>query len=196
MPSARIAGVLSTWISCCSSSSTASASSSGARYAALGIIGRRGLHRAVHHERHHGRDSGPLLGRHPAGHGLLGLIIREGRSLRIPDIAGHPASYGFPPNHPPMTRCSASRCALKGRRRQPVPDRQGRRAPSSARTTSGWSRCSRCTPGSPSRTPGSTRQVQRLAVVDERERIGQDLHDGIIQSIYARRPVARGRRRS
>jgi signal transduction histidine kinase len=28
-------------------------------------------------------------------------------------------------------------------------------------------------------------QVQRLAVVEERERIGKDLHDGIIQSIYA-----------
>jgi signal transduction histidine kinase len=28
-------------------------------------------------------------------------------------------------------------------------------------------------------------QVQRLAVIDERERIGKDLHDGIIQSIYA-----------
>ncbi len=28
-------------------------------------------------------------------------------------------------------------------------------------------------------------EVQRLAVVEERERIGQDLHDGIIQSLYA-----------
>jgi two-component system sensor histidine kinase DevS len=28
-------------------------------------------------------------------------------------------------------------------------------------------------------------EVQRLAVVDERERIGKDLHDGVIQSIYA-----------
>jgi two-component system sensor histidine kinase DevS len=28
-------------------------------------------------------------------------------------------------------------------------------------------------------------QVQRLAVIEERERIGKDLHDGIIQSIYA-----------
>ena len=28
-------------------------------------------------------------------------------------------------------------------------------------------------------------QVQRLAIVDERERISQDLHDGIIQNIYA-----------
>ena len=28
-------------------------------------------------------------------------------------------------------------------------------------------------------------QVQRLAVVDERVRIGKDLHDGIIQGLYA-----------
>ena len=27
-------------------------------------------------------------------------------------------------------------------------------------------------------------EVQRLAVVEERERIGQDLHDGIIQGLY------------
>src|SRR6185295_17770725 len=42
---------------------------------------------------------GPL----PRGRGLLGLIIREGRSYRIPSIADHPDSSGFPPNHPPMT---------------------------------------------------------------------------------------------
>jgi signal transduction histidine kinase len=30
-----------------------------------------------------------------------------------------------------------------------------------------------------------TRQVRRVAVLEERERIGMDLHDGIIQSIYA-----------
>ena len=42
------------------------------------------------------------IGRPPQGHGLLGLIIREGLSFRIPDIAAHPDSSGFPPNHPPM----------------------------------------------------------------------------------------------
>ena len=33
--------------------------------------------------------------------------------------------------------------------------------------------------------PACTSRCQRLAVVEERERIGKDLHDGIIQSIYA-----------
>jgi PAS domain S-box-containing protein len=42
------------------------------------------------------------LGQLPAGHGLLGVLIRQGIPLRIPKIANHPDSYGFPPNHPPM----------------------------------------------------------------------------------------------
>ena len=41
---------------------------------------------------------GPL----PQGHGLLGVLIKEGKPLRIPDIARDPNSHGFPPNHPPM----------------------------------------------------------------------------------------------
>jgi signal transduction histidine kinase len=42
------------------------------------------------------------IGDPPHGHGVLGLLIREGRSRRLPDLSGHPDSYGFPPNHPPM----------------------------------------------------------------------------------------------
>ena len=42
------------------------------------------------------------IGDLPVGHGLLGLIIDRPEPLRLHDIAEHPASYGFPPNHPPM----------------------------------------------------------------------------------------------
>jgi two-component system, NarL family, sensor histidine kinase DevS len=42
------------------------------------------------------------LGSLPRGHGLLGVLIRQGIPLRIPSISSHPDSYGFPPNHPPM----------------------------------------------------------------------------------------------
>src|ERR1700674_1768661 len=47
-------------------------------------------------------DERHAIGDLPHGRGLLGLIIRENRSYRIPNIASHPGSYGFPPNHPPM----------------------------------------------------------------------------------------------
>jgi signal transduction histidine kinase len=42
------------------------------------------------------------IGSPPIGRGILGLLIREERPIRLPDLAQHPASVGFPPNHPPM----------------------------------------------------------------------------------------------
>ena len=38
----------------------------------------------------------------PEGRGLLGLLIRDSRPLRLADIAAHPESSGFPAGHPPM----------------------------------------------------------------------------------------------
>jgi signal transduction histidine kinase len=38
----------------------------------------------------------------PEGRGLLGLLIRDPRPLRLADIAAHPESSGFPAGHPPM----------------------------------------------------------------------------------------------
>ncbi|MFB4294634.1 GAF domain-containing sensor histidine kinase [Nonomuraea sp. ATR24] len=38
----------------------------------------------------------------PHGLGLLGLLIKDARPLRMGKISDHPESYGFPPGHPPM----------------------------------------------------------------------------------------------
>jgi signal transduction histidine kinase len=40
----------------------------------------------------------------PHGLGILGLLIKDPRPLRLADLSAHPESYGFPPNHPPMRR--------------------------------------------------------------------------------------------
>jgi signal transduction histidine kinase len=42
------------------------------------------------------------IGDPPLGRGVLGLLIDDARPLRLADLAEHPASTGFPPNHPPM----------------------------------------------------------------------------------------------
>jgi GAF domain-containing protein len=74
----------------------------GARYAALGVSDEHGRIQEfitsglTPQER---AAIGPL----PRGHGLLGVLIREGRPVRIPVIGQDPRSSGFPPNHPPMT---------------------------------------------------------------------------------------------
>ncbi len=43
-----------------------------------------------------------LIGALPSGHGVLGELIRHPEPLRLARISDHPASYGFPANHPPM----------------------------------------------------------------------------------------------
>jgi len=74
----------------------------GARYAALGVADSNGriLEFITSGLTPQARAAiGPL----PRGHGLLGVLIREGQPVRIPVIASDPRSSGFPPNHPPMT---------------------------------------------------------------------------------------------
>jgi signal transduction histidine kinase len=72
-----------------------------APFAALGVLGEDGLHRAFVHT---GMDDDLVrkIGDLPRGHGVLGHITRVGRAVRVADIADHPASVGFPPGHPPM----------------------------------------------------------------------------------------------
>ena len=74
----------------------------GARYAAVGVLGPDGrlLERFVTY----GIDGATRarIGPPPRGHGILGLVIREARPIRLPDLARHPDSYGFPPHHPEM----------------------------------------------------------------------------------------------
>src|ERR1700733_14127094 len=74
----------------------------GARYAALGVLGRDGgLGQFVHA----GMDEELVarVGDLPRGRGILGLLISAPVPIRLADLAAHPASTGFPPEHPPMT---------------------------------------------------------------------------------------------
>jgi signal transduction histidine kinase len=74
----------------------------GARYSALGVIDRAGsgLERFVTH----GMDDAEreAIGEQPHGRGILGVLIRDARPLRLDDITDDPRSVGLPPNHPPM----------------------------------------------------------------------------------------------
>ena len=73
----------------------------GARYAAVGIVGGEGgLTRFVHSGVD--RETADRIGDLPTGKGVLGVIIEEGRPLRLSEISDHPRSVGFPPHHPEM----------------------------------------------------------------------------------------------
>ncbi|MGV9992197.1 GAF domain-containing protein, partial [Streptomyces sp. NPDC003374] len=73
-----------------------------AEYAALGVIGPDGKRLSAFHTVGIDEDEITRIGHYPEGHGILGELIRHPEPLRLPKLSEHPASYGFPPNHPPM----------------------------------------------------------------------------------------------
>ncbi len=73
-----------------------------AQYGALGVIGAdrqlvEFVTTGIDEEQHR------LIGELPHGRGILGLLIELPEAIRLPDLAAHPQSAGFPPNHPPMS---------------------------------------------------------------------------------------------
>lgn len=72
-----------------------------ARYGALGVVGSDGrlldfITTGITPEER--QAIGPL----PVGKGILGVLIKDAKPLRLPRISKDPRHVGFPPNHPPM----------------------------------------------------------------------------------------------
>jgi signal transduction histidine kinase len=164
----------------------------GARYGALGVLTPDGREIAEFITVGIAPEERAALGDPPRGHGLLGALIREARPLRIPEISADPRSVGFPPHHPPMTSLLGAPIAGRGRVFGNIylTDKQGTDAfdeedervllvlaaqaavaVENARLTEESER--------------KGREVQRLQVVEERERIGKELHDGVIHTLFA-----------
>ena len=74
----------------------------GSRYAALGVIDPtgQGLERFLTFGVD--EETQRTIGDPPRGRGILGVLIREAKPLRLHDLGQDPRSVGFPPGHPPM----------------------------------------------------------------------------------------------
>ena len=154
----------------------------GARFGALGVIGDSG-HLSEFHHRGIDSQTAAKIGHLPVGKGLLGTIIRTGQPLCIDEITDHPDSVGFPPHHPPMG-------SFLG-----VPITAGDQIFGNLYLTEkpgGFTEHDESLTMSLAVLAGSavytTRlndRLNELAVLDERERIARDIHDSIIQDLFA-----------
>jgi len=155
----------------------------GAPYAALGVIGKgQRLARFIHS----GLDDETVerIGPLPTGRGVLGVLVRDPRqALRLDDVSQHPASSGFPPNHPHMG-------SFLG-----VPIRSGGSVYGNLYLThkpGGFNETDEHLVGVLAAQAGAAlasmrlmEQLSSFAVQEERERISRDLHDRSIQSLFA-----------
>jgi signal transduction histidine kinase len=155
-----------------------------ARYAALGIPDDHGsMERFITSGMsEHRREQ---IGQPPRGRGLLGVSLNHAATVRVDDIASDPRSIGFPPDHPDMHTFLSVPVKVEGRAignlyltdrldDAPFSDDDERLVESFARHA-----------GLAIHNARMHEELRQLAVLQERERIAQDLHDGSIQSLYA-----------
>ena len=155
-----------------------------AQYAALGIVDQdHGFERFI--TSGISRADRERIGPPPHGLGLLGVIALETRPVRVHHIATDSRRNGFPPHHPEMHSLLGVPIGAKGRSigRLYLTNKQpsGDFTEDDERLVEMFALHA----GIAIENARLHEQVQRLAIVEERERIGRDLHDGIIQSIYA-----------
>ncbi|MFZ2528849.1 MAG: GAF domain-containing protein [Rhodococcus sp. (in: high G+C Gram-positive bacteria)] len=85
-----------------------------ARYGALGVrAADGGLSEFVHEGINPSQRA--VMGHLPEGRGILGLLINDPRPVRLADLSTHPASIGFPPNHPPMKSFLGTPIMIRGK---------------------------------------------------------------------------------
>jgi signal transduction histidine kinase len=184
-----------------------------ARYAALGVLNVDGTEIEQFITAGIPNKMRASIGPFPRGHGLLGAIIEEGRSIRVDNIAADLRSTGDPGHHPHMHTFLGVPIVSKGRvfgNLYLTDKRLGEQGfTTEARRVHGGHRVKTEDKESGEVYPPFTqedeetlelfamqaaiaienallhRQSEALAIAKERERIAMDLHDGIIQSIYA-----------
>ena len=125
------------------------------------------------------------IGALPEGRGLLGAVIKSGETLRVENIASHPQSSGFPPNHPSMKSFLGLPIRYEGRI---VGDLYVTNKDDESPFSERDEEILRAFAAHAAAAIENARlygQVQDLAVLEERDRIGMDMHDGVIQSLYA-----------
>jgi signal transduction histidine kinase len=160
-------------------------SMTGARYAALGVLNdeRTALDEFITVGLE--SDEEDKIGIRPTGRGVLGLLITDPRPVRFADLGKHPDKFGFPPNHPPMTSFLGV----------PIKVRDEVYGNLYLTDKLGWSEFTSddealvealgLAAGIAIENARLHQRVQQVAVLEDRDRLARDLHDTVIQRLFA-----------
>jgi signal transduction histidine kinase len=157
----------------------------GARYAALGILNptRTGLEEFI--TMGLSEEEEARIGSRPVGRGVLGLLITEPKPLLLSHLEDHPNRYGFPPGHPPMTTFLGVPVRVRN-------DVYGNLYMTDKIGGGDFTDEDEALVEALALAAGvaieNTRlhdRIRVMSVADDRDRIARDLHDRIIQRVYA-----------
>jgi signal transduction histidine kinase len=154
-----------------------------ARYGALGVIG---TDRRLEQFIHVGIDD-PLaqrIGNLPEGKGLLGVLIDDATPVRLPRLADDSRSSGFPSHHPPMNSFLGVPIRVGDEVFGNLYLTESRRGEFSAEDED-LALSLAATAGVAIENARLFEHRRQLELLDERTRIARDLHDHVIQRLFA-----------
>lgn len=156
-----------------------------ARYGALGVVDEsgQGLSEFVTHGLTAAEEA--LIGPRPTGKGILGLLLTDPRPIRLGDLSKDPNSAGFPPNHPPMASFLGVPIRVRGR---VFGNLYLTEKPAGGDFTEHDERLVTSLAAAAGVAIDNARLHERLgelALYQDRERIARDLHDTVIQRLFA-----------
>jgi len=133
------------------------------------------------------------IGAGPIGKGIFGVLINEGKPIILNDVEKHKSHSGFPENHPRMESLLGVPIMTKGKvigdlyLADKIDPHNKLNNSSVAYTKEDQKILEMFATQAAIAIDNAKlyRQIQQLAILEERQRFGMDLHDGVIQSIYA-----------
>jgi signal transduction histidine kinase len=156
-----------------------------ARYGALGVLDESGTRLAEFLTVGLDADQRAQIGHLPEGHGILGLLIVDPQPIRLPDLSEHPDSFGFPDNHPPMKSFLGVPVRVRGE----VFGNLYLTDKTSGEVFTDIDQelvvALAAAAGVAIENARLHARVGELALLEDRERIAQDLHDTVIQRLFA-----------
>jgi signal transduction histidine kinase len=157
----------------------------GARYGALGVLDESGLGLAEFINVGFEPEQIAQIGHYPEGLGILGVLIVEPTPLRLADLHTHPDGYGFPAGHPPMTSFLGVPIRVRGQvfGNLYLTDKQG--AAEFSEEDEALAIALASAAGIAIENARLHARVRDVALVEDRERIAADLHDTVIQRLFA-----------
>jgi len=156
-----------------------------ARYGALGVLDDAGTALAEFITSGLDPAEEERIGERPTGRGVLGHLIALPQAMRLSNIGAHPDSYGFPDGHPPMNSFLGV----------PIIVRDEVYGNLYLTDKVGWSEFTQddealigalaVAAGIAVENARLHARVQQVAVYEERDRLARDLHDTVIQRLFA-----------
>jgi len=125
------------------------------------------------------------IGPRPTGRGVLGRLITEPQVLRLADLQTHPDSYGFPTAHPTMTSFLGLPVRVRGEvyGNLYLTDKQS--GGEFDEEDEAMAEALALAAGIAIENTRLRDRVTVLSVLEDRDRIARDLHDRVIQRIFA-----------